>query len=161
VSLILATPTNDGHARGTLKQQLMAGLCQVTGVELPLPVRRPSAQMSARGQYQRYMDEDPGNLEFSPSRAPHEGERAQAVIRRNLHRLTMPVFMACAGWDTVWDNLDNARFFATLPAERKWLRTYAAARHILEFSPCRDEPGADPGQGLLAGRRHGSLRPLQ
>jgi alpha-beta hydrolase superfamily lysophospholipase len=142
-SLVLATPAIYTRVRPGPGQilRILLSICGDGLSRFPLPF---SATM---------MTDDPACLEFIrrdelalrdvTAALLFETRRARGAINRQSGLLTMPMFVALAGRDTICNLRRIRTFFGAVPARIKQLIEYSQARHILEFSPERDRFFAD------------------
>jgi alpha-beta hydrolase superfamily lysophospholipase len=79
---------------------------------------------------------DPLVLRTAPARLFYEIRRARGQLRAAARALRAPVMAAIAGDDPICDNRRNHQLLERVTAEKQ-MRTYAGARHILEFSSAR------------------------
>ena len=136
---MLATPGIHTKTDLTLGQKLGVLWSKITGREVRIPFPLEPEMFSELEECTEFIRRDKLALHDATAAFFLEVLRTRSFIRRHRHQLTMPTFMACAGDDGVCDNVRNRQFFEKLPAKNKTLVEYSNARHILEFSPARDE----------------------
>jgi len=133
-SLILPTP--GVHTRVTLTPLERA---QIAFLRFARPLHRIAVALEAEDLAdlepdRQFIKDDPLSLHELTARFYFEIFLARRFLKRNLPRLTTPLFMALAGRDRISDNERNTAFFDNAPSENKRLRVYPDATHILEFS---------------------------
>jgi alpha-beta hydrolase superfamily lysophospholipase len=137
-SLVLSTPgiytSSDLHPI----QKMLILWRQITGKTAYVSAPIAPEMFSDLDEWVAFVRADSLALREVTSSFFYEVHRARQFIRKNVAKLTMPVFMAIAASDAVCDNKRNRRFFASVPSPRKELIEYSDARHILEFSRERD-----------------------
>lgn len=133
-ALILSTPGIYTLTDLPLEEKLAVARYRLTGHQTMLPVPLDPEMFSDDPAFVRFIRADPLALHEATASFYSEADRARRFIQDHADRLTMPVFMAHAGGDGICDNAANTTFLAQLPAADKTLKTYAGARHVLEFS---------------------------
>ncbi len=133
-SLVLTTPGIYTLADLSLRQKTRVAWSKLTGREIHLPVPLEAEQFSDVEEYTSFIKNDALSLREVTGSFYFEVLRVRSFIRRHRGKITMPVFMACAGRDPICDNARNRHFFEALQSERKMFRMYDRARHVLEFS---------------------------
>jgi len=106
-------------------------------VHIPIPLK--AEMMSELDECVRFIRADEARLLTATGSFYFEVLRARHYIHAHKHLLTMPLFMASAGHDSICDTAANERFFWSLPARQKLLVRYERSRHVIEFSEQRDD----------------------
>jgi len=135
--LVLATPALYTFADLTPREKARVLWSVFQGGDARVPVPMSPEQFSELEPYVAFVSNDPLALRTAPARLMYEVARARRRLPRAARALRAPLFVAYAGGDVICDNPRNRRLLArvTSPTET---RTYAAARHILEFSTERE-----------------------
>ncbi|MEZ4483272.1 MAG: alpha/beta fold hydrolase [Syntrophotaleaceae bacterium] len=136
----LALPTAAIHTQTdvsfTEKLAILSG--QLTSRQNYIPIHLQAEMFTDLPEYEAFIRNDALALTQATAQFYWQVSKARRYINQHLKQLTMPVFMALADDDPICDNAGNRRFFTSLPAQKKWLKSYADAEHILEFSRERD-----------------------
>jgi acylglycerol lipase len=133
-SLILPTPGI--HTRVTLTPPERV---QVALLRLARPLHRMALSLEAEDLAdlepdRQFIREDPLSLHELTAGFYFAIFLARRFLKRNLHRLTAPLFMALADRDRISDNERSKVFFDRAASGNKRLKGYPDATHILEFS---------------------------
>jgi len=134
-TLILSTPGLYTYSDLSLPQKLRLAGASLTRREIYLPVPLETEAFTEDAGYQTFIRSDPLSLREATGSFFLSVRDARRSIARHERALVMPVFMACAGGDTICNNRANLEFMQRIPSPRKWILAYPNARHILEFSP--------------------------
>lgn len=137
-SLILPTPGI--HTRTTLSplEKMQVGLWRFTRPRHRIAVALEAEDLADLEPDRRFIRDDPLSLHELTAQFYFEIFLARRFLKKNLRRLTPPLFMALAGGDRISDNVRNTAFFDQAPSGNKSLKVYDGATHILEFSREKD-----------------------
>lgn len=138
-SLILPTAAIHTQTDVSFAEKLAILSGQLTGRQNYIPIHLQAEMFTDLPDYEAFIRDDALALTQATAQFYWQVPKARRYITKHVEQLTMPVFMALADDDPICDNVGNRRFFASLPAKNKWLKSYADAEHILEFSRERDE----------------------
>ena len=137
-SLVLSTPGIYTRKGVYFRDMVRIGAAKVTNREIYIPVRLAPEMFTDLPEYEKFIAEDNLALSLATAQFYYEVPKARRFIADRAEKLTMPVFMAVAEKDPICDNDANLRFFYHLTSEKKVLKTYADAEHILEYSRDRE-----------------------
>ncbi|MFH1753954.1 MAG: alpha/beta fold hydrolase [Candidatus Omnitrophota bacterium] len=137
-SLILPTPAIFTKSDVKPAEKLKALWSKISGRDLMVPVPLKAEMMSDIDAYVSFIKNDRLSLHEASGRFFFEVVGMRRFIMKRSSSITAPVFMAFAGKDPICRNEENRRFFDSLRSDKKVLKVYNDARHILEFSRERD-----------------------
>jgi len=137
-SLILPTPAIFTKSDVTPSEKLKILWSKISGRDLMIPVPLGAEMMSDTAEYVTFIKNDKLSLHEASGRFFFEVARMRRFIMKGSSGITAPVFMAFAGKDPICRNDENRRFFDSIRPDKKVLKVYDDARHILEFSRERD-----------------------
>jgi len=137
-SLILPTAAIHTQTNVSFAEKLAILSGQLTGRQNYIPIHLQAEMFTDLPDYEAFIRDDALALTQATAQFYWQVPKARRYINKHIEHLTMPVFMALADEDPICDNAGNRQFFATLPAQKKWLKNYADAEHILEYSRERD-----------------------
>ncbi|MEE8360239.1 MAG: alpha/beta fold hydrolase [Candidatus Omnitrophota bacterium] len=137
-SLILPTPAIFTKSDITPLDKLKIIWSKISGSDVMIPIPLSAEMMSDIDEYVSFIKNDALSLHDASSRFFFEVTWMRKFILKNSVNITAPVFMAFAGKDPICQNNKNKRFFDSLRSEKKELKVYNSARHILEFSCEKD-----------------------
>jgi alpha-beta hydrolase superfamily lysophospholipase len=108
-----------------------------SGRRLEVPVPMSAEEFSEQPHFVDFVRNDALSLTHVEARLLFELRRARRQLPAAVRALGAPLLAAFAGDDPICDNARNRRLLqeAGGPTE---LREYPGARHVLEFSACRD-----------------------
>lgn len=119
-----------------LRLSLARGL-GLTRKSVAIPLDDP-ALFTQDLRYQAWIGRDPLALHIATSGLFLAGQDLDRIVASGTPRITGPLLLMLAGNDPIINNDRTLHWFAALPASHKILHTYPAARHTLEFEPCRE-----------------------
>ncbi len=133
-SLILPTPAIFTKSDVVPLEKLKIIWSKISGKDLMIPVPLEAEMMSDMDEHVVFVKNDKLSLHDASGRFFFEVARMRRFITKGSSGITAPVFMAFAGKDPICRNDENRRFFDSLRSNKKVLKVYSNARHILEFS---------------------------
>jgi alpha-beta hydrolase superfamily lysophospholipase len=137
-SLVLPTPAIFTKSDVTPTEKLKILWSKISGMDLMIPIPLEAEMMSDLDEYVTFVKNDTLSLHDASGRFFFEIARMRKFIIKGCGSITAPVFMAFAGKDPICQNDKNKRFFDSLGSDKKVLKIYNDARHILEFSREKD-----------------------
>lgn len=152
--LILTTPGIFTHTSIPISQTLKIATTGNGRRNYYFPVPLDPVQFSELREYAPFIASDPLALRAVTGDLYWQIHQARKHIRRNSHKLTMPILVGFAGEDEIADNARNRTWLAGVPSNDKTEIVYPDARHILEYSVERAHYFADLQHWLDRIERH-------
>lgn len=146
--LILTTPGIYTHTSIPFSQTLKILFSSSGERNYYFPVPLDPNQFSELLEYEPFIAQDPLALRAVTGDLYWQIYSAREYITSHVASLKMPILVGMAGEDEIADNLNNREWLATVPAKDKTLTVYPDARHILEYSPVREQYFKDLAQWL-------------